>query len=879
MADAILGFWGAVHTGAGQQRVNHQSTTLFLMSRIVPAIAALSFSATLPTPVYAQEPSAGVLEEILVTARKREENLQEVPIAITAFSEADIKAAGFVNLDDIARQAPGLQFNSTLGSLRPGRLSSNIRFRGIGGAGIGGGFGALQTANLFVDGVFVLEAAQSLALTDIERIEVIRGPQSAMFGRNTFAGAINYITKTPSMDEFIGSLSVDAGQFEQYEASFSVEGPLIEDRLAARLSARLYNKGPMYTASDRGDLGAQSTESVSLSLDARPTDALNFRFRAYYQVDDDGPVATAFLKFTGEDTGNDTCTGTSYQGYDPDGNFTTLFPTGFWCGVVPSPGDPRAPRVDANTSLLPQFPSFRGDLDGDGRDNSTFLIDHLFSGGGLSGVPNKDGLGIKREVVRVSLAGEYSFDNGITAIATAAFNKNDAAAIRDFDTTAIESFWATNPQTGEDKSIEIRAESPGDQRLRWMGGVNFYEQEFLTSNAAGDIVHVCGNFAGIPDNFCDFPIFLAVGLDGGDFVDVWSVFSSFSYDFTDRLTVDVEARYQEDKRGDGISNVSTTFKDFIPRVSLTYKLTDSVSVYGMYSQGVLPGVTNSAYNTCSDVPLTQPFIDPFTGNPSFATECEQWVAQLGDDLKSATDTQTLDAFEIGLKALWLDGRFLTNISVYSYDWNAQPFGVNAQVVRDSNRDGIPNANPNFLFAGIEGDSESIGVELESEFLVTENWSVALNVAYNDNEYNEFYIRSSFNDAARLGTDNLKGTRSSRFPEWSGNFSTSYKRALTSGWDLIARGDVTYTGEVFTGTGNLASIDDFTLVNGRVGIEKQGLHLSVYVKNLFDEDRWSGGTNFIDHTVISNTGFDFTNGGILLIPQDKRTFGITARYSF
>jgi iron complex outermembrane receptor protein len=319
-------------------------------NHFVPNLLVVLIVTVLVLPIYSVQNAHAVeaeLEEIIVTARKREENLQEVPLSITAFSADEIGRAAFNDLEDIAMQTPGLQFNGELAGTRPGRLFSNMRFRGVTGAE----FTSLSTSSLFVDGIFVLQGAQSLALADLERVEVIKGPQSAIFGRNSFAGAINYVTRTPSLTEYSGKVSADAGTHEQYEFSASYEGPLIEDKVAFRVGARSYNKGNMYRASDGGGLGEQSSQSVYATLYGKPTDNLMFRARVYYQEDDDGPGAVGLLRASFFVPENDTCSGTSYSGYDEDDNLTEIFPLDYRCGDLPNPGEPGAPPVDLNTSL------------------------------------------------------------------------------------------------------------------------------------------------------------------------------------------------------------------------------------------------------------------------------------------------------------------------------------------------------------------------------------------------------------------------------------------------------------------------------------------------------------------------------------------------
>ena len=147
-------------------------------------------------PAYAQESAKEnqlVLEEITVTARKTEERLLEAPVSITAFSAADIEKKGFVNLEDVAKSAPGVQYSQQGGQI-PGRYTSAIRFRGM---NVNSDSPSLQLGSLFIDGVYVLGGTQSIPYDDVERIEVIKGPQSATYGRSTFGGAINYNHRLP----------------------------------------------------------------------------------------------------------------------------------------------------------------------------------------------------------------------------------------------------------------------------------------------------------------------------------------------------------------------------------------------------------------------------------------------------------------------------------------------------------------------------------------------------------------------------------------------------------------------------------------------------------------------------------------------------------
>src|SRR5262249_41902876 len=148
---------------------------------------------------------------------------------------------------------------------------------------------AQQTGAVFVDGVYVLGGVTSVNTVDVERVEVIKGPQNAQYGRNTFGGAINFITRNPG-NEFKGEVSAEYSNLKSSNISVSLEGPVIADKLTARVSLLDYTKGAEYTSSlDGGKLGEENTKSVTGTLYATPNDNLWVRLRAHYQQDDDGP--------------------------------------------------------------------------------------------------------------------------------------------------------------------------------------------------------------------------------------------------------------------------------------------------------------------------------------------------------------------------------------------------------------------------------------------------------------------------------------------------------------------------------------------------------------------------------------------------------------
>lgn len=186
-------------------------------------VPALGVSIGLTAP----ETLGQVLEEVLVTARKREENLQNVSVAVSVVTAQTIQDAGLVRLTDISQLVPNMTYQENISN-----KFTNITLRGISSSG---GLGNDPGVGVYIDEVYVArESGFNADLLDIERIEVLKGPQGTLFGRNTAVGAINISTKRPG-DEFTGTVLADVGDYDYQRFGAYVNGP-ITDSLAAKLS-------------------------------------------------------------------------------------------------------------------------------------------------------------------------------------------------------------------------------------------------------------------------------------------------------------------------------------------------------------------------------------------------------------------------------------------------------------------------------------------------------------------------------------------------------------------------------------------------------------------------------------------------------------------
>ena len=201
------------------------------MQRIFATLIIAPLVLAAPGTSFGQD-ELPMMEEITVTARKIGESIQDIPLSITAFTAEDIQAQAITGIEDIANFTPGLHMSNVIAN----RTDPALRFRGMDNSNT---VRSQQLASSFVDGIYLSGSSQWVSMNDIERVEVVKGPQSAFFGRGTFGGAVNYITKTPG-NEWAANAQLTAGQDGRADFEASWEGPIVADRLSFRLTGRYY---------------------------------------------------------------------------------------------------------------------------------------------------------------------------------------------------------------------------------------------------------------------------------------------------------------------------------------------------------------------------------------------------------------------------------------------------------------------------------------------------------------------------------------------------------------------------------------------------------------------------------------------------------------
>ncbi len=233
-----------------------------------------------PAPdVATSDKTASPGGDIIVTAQRRSESIQKVPLAITALSGDQLVSRGITNSADLGRAVPNLQVNSAFGETEP-----NFSMRGI---SVANEYNANQVSpiGVYVDDVnMVSRASQGVGLYDLERVEVLRGPQGTLFGRNTTGGAINFITRTPTLSGSRGYGEAGYGNYDTYTAQGAIEATMVPDQLGFRLAANFQKGDGKFENVFPGgrDAGSVNNVQVRATLRARPGDGpLDIVVKAY----------------------------------------------------------------------------------------------------------------------------------------------------------------------------------------------------------------------------------------------------------------------------------------------------------------------------------------------------------------------------------------------------------------------------------------------------------------------------------------------------------------------------------------------------------------------------------------------------------------------
>jgi iron complex outermembrane receptor protein len=768
----------------------------------------------------AQTASGLAVEEIVVTARKREESILEVPLTITAFSARKIEEYNFRDFTDLQLATPGLTFNEAGNSIRADREGFSYDIRGLNV----GGFGQAQSAAaLFIDGVPNLFGRLS-SFANVERIEVLKGPQTAYFGRNTFSGAINVVTRKPG-NEWKGRVTAEGASYRSTDVTLSIEGPIVTDKLAFLLFGQRSDRGGQYKDNAiGGTLGGRKTSSASGTFYATPTDQLSVKvYGEYTEFDDETSLV---YNFGGPEFWN--CNAAGLAG-----------PRNWICGQIP---DTRIARQRIGA------PAIFDQLFIDRAVRPSTLFDDL--------LVNHGGLGSRQTAIHAIV--DYEFSNAISLSGSVARHENKFQTFYEATHDGSRGFFRCTSPTGclrpfgqadflvegirKDFSAEARLTSAQDQRLRWTLGVNYVDGKDIPSF-----------FPGALPNSPDYQFF-GFGTYGRS--QTYSAFGGLYFDLTEALTLGAEFRHQRDKitripvdsaLGPGMPSrnptliLKNTFKANAPRVTLDYDITPEWMVFASWARGFRPGSFNA------EIPLLPALI-----------QAELARAGVG----AAVDQERLDQFELGAKGVALDNRLVMTVTTYYGRLNDQqvPQGFFFNVpgfIRSVNT--ISNA----------GKTEIYGLEFEASATLSESLAVDGSFAWNATK-----ILTDFcADCARLGAplNASVGKRLENVPEFTAHIAGTYTYPLASTLDAFLRTEYFYTGNKFATRLNLERSGAAHRVNLRIGARTSDYSIEAFVTNVLDDDTVAG------HSLQTDIPGFFPTIKIQL--PERRQWGIRGTYNF
>lgn len=715
-----------------------------------------------------------VLEEVLVTARKREESVLAVPVAMSVLSGDMLEQRAINDMDDLARAVPQLVIGEGGGTVQGG----NIVLRGISGADanpLGD-----QAVSFNIDGVQVARATiRRMAEMDMAQVEVLKGPQALFYGKNSPGGIVSITTADPT-DTFSAKVSTGYETYaEEWRTEGYVSGPLT-DALGYRL-AGFYTDMQGWVDSTvpsdnvlqpREDEGPDVEEwAVRGTLEFEPIEDFDARLKFTYNKRD-GASSAANVQFVNCPTGG------------------------------------------------PQF----GTLDDCEEDDEVSVAEH-----GGPGYPYGTDTFLEQEQMLGALELNYELSDGLTLTSVTGFYDADMENVANF--TASYAPGSVLPSQNLLKftewSEELRLTSDFEGRFNFMVGGHFQDSRAETGSwthlgVLGAITPI-----GLPGPFQLNHYY--VEQDG----EAFSVFGQVLVDITEQLELAVGARSSDESKeidrlrnappgGDNFVEITpfkkdSDFSNVSPEVSLTYRPTDDLTFYGSYKQGFLSGGFNGSSGVASNI------------DPTY-------------------DEQTIEGFELGIKANWLDGALQTNLALFSYDVEGLQVTV-TQVVTQVLR----NA----------GETSSEGAELDFNYLTPiDGLTIYGAIAYLDATYEQYQAACyrgqnalspvpcvlQVNEITGLESlqQDLSGTDVVRSPEWSGNLGFSYQRPITAGLLLDLFAVASYSDDYLANVDSAphAASPSYTLIDAGIAVSSsdERWKLELIGKNLTEEYYWTRATD-------------------------------------
>ena len=740
------------------------------LARKVSRIAlcgALSSMVWISTEALADETAAEadqdtmVQDVIVVSAQRRDTTILEVPVSVTAVGGGELEQVSAVNIQDYAAKIPGLNI---VGGGTPGQAT--LTLRGV-SSNVGGGANvATYIDDTPVGSSSIYSRANALQLDlfpyDLERLEVVRGPQGTLYGASAMGGLLKYVTKKPSLDETTfrveaGVRTVSGGDDPGYSIQGAVSTPLVRDKLGVSLSG-YQSTTPGYIdnyRTGRENINEVQQSGARLALQWAPNADLSVNLSAILQEVDADDQATVFLDpTTSEPVAGDLGTGAYLSEPFESTMSLTALNVGWNLGVAEFVSSTSYSDVETRDG-------------GDGTSVYGGLIP-VFTGGA---VPE----------------GNIFYDN----------------------TVGIEKF-----------TQELRlVSSEGEGLIGWIIGAFYtdetaYQSQYFTAwDTSGSPLASLNPMADI--------------LLDSTYTE-YAVYGDVTLNLTERLEVTGGVRWSRNEQ-DYIQSQDGLFYGFVASsvpgsssedvvtymLSPKYSVSDDVMVYARFATGYRPGGPNA----------TLPGVPP------------------------QVDSDTLDSYEVGLKARLFGGNMTLETAAFQNDW-----------------DGLQVTTSSGGFAWLEngGNARVKGAELASSLVLSPEFTLGFNASYTDTKF--------LRDEPSFGA--MAGDRIPFVPEWLLGGSLDYRYDLAAGWSGWVSGTARYVGDqayYVTDTGDSRTMDSYAFAGLSAGLNKGPWELKVYANNLTDSHAHTR-----ESLLVSFSG-DPVNGEAAVL--QPRTVGVSVGYSF
>lgn len=712
-------------------------------------IAAVFATMSQSAPALSQDESL-MIEEIIVTARKRSESLQDVPMAVHAFSRQQLKDASIDNIVDLARMTSNITLNETSG-LIGGTIQIFMR-------GIGNDPGIDQGIGLYVDDVYINRTTGALLeVYDVDRIEILKGPQGSLYGRNTVGGAIKYITRQPS-DELTAEMEFKAGTYDQRKFSGSVSGPLIPGTLYGGIGfVKKDRDGHQTNIFDNSKWYAADTQAIRGNLLYTPSDDFRVKLAVDYSKDDSkqaipGRVATK------DDSGLSFVFTGANRFFGPD----------------------TAPYATPNDARIPS------DIDKVNSEN----VGNLFT--------SYDNF--KIETKSAALTFEYDYNDYFTfkSVTSARFVENTQTF--DFDGSDQHYIRTLSNKESDDYSQEFQLNYSGDSVNAVMG---LYYLDATNNN----------NGPGLTEQTSRIRVTTAQNkwtFKDERKTESKSIYGNLDWDISDEWQLSIGGRYtQDEKELEQIADVTSTRYALAttsitgPRAPLAIVSGAEVRVAAspLFTGWLDPRLTRTSTTTFSENTGNKKSWSEFSNSAQLSYRYDENImvyTGFSSGFKSggfktsggsaeSYNPEFVDSFTLGVKSTLLNGSMNLNFEAFYNDYTDKQLNT----IKFENNELVQT----FLNVG---EVTSSGAEVEMFWLTPlDGLMFNLNIGYLNAEIDSYpsVVEEGVNKGDKIETAGYHELGYA--PEWTASARWAYEMPLSSYGTLMLGADVAYRTEMYT----------------------------------------------------------------------------------